>query len=77
MNEYGPFYKLMNFSDCEGVIGQETAEKLYRDFIRYKKAYREYVEKFSDDPEWFKYIYDKWTEALLYADVDQGAIVFC
>jgi hypothetical protein len=28
----GPFYELINFSDCEGVIGTKVSEKLARDF---------------------------------------------
>ena len=27
-----PFYELINFSDCEGVIGPETSEKLAKQF---------------------------------------------
>jgi len=28
----GPFYELVNFSDCEGVIGPKTSAKLAKDF---------------------------------------------
>ena len=28
----GPFVELINYSDCEGLIGPQTAAKLYRDF---------------------------------------------
>ena len=31
----GPFWELINFSDCEGVIGPQTSEKLHNDFLTY------------------------------------------
>jgi hypothetical protein len=31
----GPFVELINFSDCEGVIGSDTSAKLARDFQEY------------------------------------------
>src|SRR4051812_6000725 len=30
-----PFYELINFSDCEGVIGPETSKKLAADFAAF------------------------------------------
>ncbi|MNL09166.1 hypothetical protein D3C87_1299150 [compost metagenome] len=29
---HGPFFELIHFSDCEGVIGQHAAAKLLQDF---------------------------------------------
>ena len=38
----GPFWELIYFSDCEGVIGQEASAKLFNDFNTYiDKAHRE------------------------------------
>ena len=31
----GPFSELINFSDCEGVIGPKTSAKLAKDFARF------------------------------------------
>lgn len=28
----GPFYEIINFSDCEGIINAEKSKKLYEDF---------------------------------------------
>src|SRR5437763_1488505 len=32
----GPFWELINFSDCEGVIGPKTSAKLAQDFAEYQ-----------------------------------------
>lgn len=51
----GPFCELINFSDCEGIIGPKTSAKLLKDFEEHKdKAgggyegdkYREWMELF-------------------------------
>lgn len=34
----GPFSELINFSDCEGVIGTAVSEKLAHDFADYQSA---------------------------------------
>ena len=36
----GPFYELINFSDCEGVIGPKVAAKLARDFAGFENSSR-------------------------------------
>jgi hypothetical protein len=33
--ESGPFWELINFSDCEGIIGPVVAKKLASDFAQY------------------------------------------
>lgn len=33
----GPFWELINFSDCEGVIGPVTSAKLAKDFADYQE----------------------------------------
>lgn len=37
----GPFYELINFSDCEGVIGPIVAAKLAKDFEEFSAAAKE------------------------------------
>ncbi|HLL74857.1 MAG TPA: hypothetical protein VK421_06295 [Pyrinomonadaceae bacterium] len=44
----GPFVELINFSDCEGVIGPETSAKLARDF----QEYAERAERFRGEADW-------------------------
>jgi len=34
--EGGPFWELINFSDCEGALGTAVCAKLYRDFAEYQ-----------------------------------------
>jgi len=66
----GPFYELINFSDCEGYIGPECCKKLADDF-----------ESFSDaadnhDNEWFKEKY--FDMKRLFLDGSQsGYVRFC
>ncbi len=36
-----PFLELIYFSDCEGLIGPEICEKLYKDFIKYNDVAKE------------------------------------
>lgn len=55
-SESGPFWELICFSDCEGIIGSETCAKLAKDFADYQeKADLEadgfFVEKYN---EWRK-----------------------
>ena len=64
----GPFVDLINFSDCEGVIGTEVSNKLYNDFI----AYRSDAGKRGD---WFYSVYEGFISALEMAK-DNGCLVY-
>jgi len=63
------FYKLISFSDCEGVLDFEVCESLYIDF---KKHQQKAKETFSD---WDYYNYVKWLKSFEFAK-DNGAVVF-
>lgn len=39
----GPFYELINFSDCEGTIGTDVAKKLVGDFVKYRSVAEHYM----------------------------------
>ena len=68
------FQELINFSDCEGVIGTEVAEKLYNDF----KSYHRKAVKFSkelNDPDWWIGRYRDWERAFKLAK-NNGAVSF-
>ena len=67
--ESGPFWELINFSDCEGVIGPATSAKLAKDFM----AYQEKADQHED--EWFRFQYAKWRKAFEVA-ADNGAVEF-
>jgi hypothetical protein len=65
----GPFVELINFSDCEGVIGPETSAKLAQDFA----AFQEKADAHPDD--WFRDRYALWRKAFEMAS-DNGAVAF-
>jgi hypothetical protein len=65
----GPFSELINFSDCEGVIGAAVAAKLAKDFAEFEEAAGR-----SEMPH-FKAKYDEWRKAFEMA-ADGGAVKF-
>lgn len=68
------FQELINFTDCEGVIGPEVAAKLAKDFA----AHQDRAEKFATtiaDGEWFISRYSEWRKAFEMA-ADGGAVDF-
>ena len=64
-----PFYELVYFSDCEGVIGTTVSAKLARDFA----AFQEKADAHHD--EYFRAKYSQWRKAFEMAS-DRGAVVF-
>ena len=64
----GPFWELINFSDCEGILGTEVCKKLLADFI-------EYDEKAKSFDSYFYERYKEWTEGMKYA-ADNGFFDF-
>jgi hypothetical protein len=69
-----PFIELLYFSDCEGVIGEKVAGKLYNDFVnnRDKAAIYSVSIKNSD---WLS-LYDDFTKAFRIAS-NNGCVEFC
>lgn len=65
----GPFWELINFSDCEGSIGSVVSAKLYKDFVQY----REEALKITDHG--FIRLYDKSQEAFRVAS-NNGVVTF-
>ena len=68
-----PFYELICFSDCEGVIGPEVAKKLYKDFCDYYDIAKEHIKEKWDG--WFYEKYKEWKEAFRVAS-ENGAVHF-
>lgn len=67
----GPFWELINFSDCEGVIGPAISHKLAKDFAEFATNPARYAQsayKFSE-------LYDDWQEAFQTA-AQNGAVRF-
>lgn len=66
-----PFHELVNFSDCEGVIGSAAAAELAADFA----AYQEQAERFAGDDKYFMRVYNDWRKAFELAQ-HGGAVRF-
>lgn len=67
--DIGPFYEIINFSDCEGVICAKNSKKLHGDFLKFAEA----AEK-HEDPR-FNDLYKEWMHAFLLASED-GCVEF-
>ena len=65
----GPFWELINFSDCEGYIGSEDAAKLYKDFVDHAKKAKK---MFKHDPD-FMQRYNSWKKVMKI--VSKGGLV--
>ena len=62
----GPFVELINFSDCEGIIGPKVSAKLAKDFA-------DHADKAGDG--YFRDKYDEWRKAFEMAS-DGGYVDF-
>jgi hypothetical protein len=67
--QVGPFSELINFSDCEGIIGSAVATKLAKDFADFQDA----ADKHEDQA--FTLRYAEWRKAFEMA-ADAGAVRF-
>ncbi len=66
----GPFWELINFSDCEGTIGPVISAKLAKDFADFQKKADAHPDEF------FKQSYTNWRNACEMAK-DNGAVCLC
>jgi hypothetical protein len=69
----GPFVELINFSDCEGVIGASLSAKLAKDFADFNDRAKKTAAKYGGD--WFYSLYQEWQKAFELA-AQNGAISF-
>jgi len=67
--ESGPFYELIDFSDCEGTIGPVVAKKLAADFALYQERAN------AHEGEYWRERYADWRKAFEMA-ADGGAVCF-
>lgn len=74
--ESGSFWELINFSDCEGVIGAVTSAKLVQDFKEHERKAAAFSNCLSSDwcDDFFE-LYEKWQEAFTLAS-QGGAVCF-
>jgi hypothetical protein len=66
--EVAPFLELINFSDCDGLIGAATSKKLAADFATFDAKARKW-------PGWFYENYVRFHNCFKLA-ADQGAVKF-
>jgi len=72
----GPFWELIHFSDCEGVIGPQTSAKLAKDFQGWQERAEAYADSIgAEESSWFLEKYTAWREAFELAS-DDGAVLF-
>ena len=69
-----PFVELINFSDCEGIIGPDLCQKLAKDFTTHHEDAVAYSALSSDD--YFIRTYTNFMDALTFVG-DRGILVFC
>lgn len=70
-DEFGgrPFYEIVHFSDCEGVIGPKTSAKLAKDFEDHLDKARSDLDEYSFGK------YEEWLKAFQTA-ADDGLVRF-
>jgi hypothetical protein len=69
-----PAYKLINFSDCEGLFGPTVSKEIYEQLVANRDKYAEYIEK-REDTIYPLPTYDKLTE-IFRLGADEGIIMF-
>lgn len=67
----GPFWELINFTDCDGTLGPAVCSKLRDDF----RAHKARAETHPD--ERFRRFYNEMAAMFEWAGDGDGAIVFC
>lgn len=69
------FEELIDFSDCEGVIGPVVSQKLAQDFQNYEDKAKKYAQTIEDGEFWYD-CFTKWKNAFEMA-TKNGAVLFC
>ena len=70
----GPFWELIHFSDCEGVIGPVVATKLAKEFAEWDERAKTHSATI-DRGDWFYPLYREWRKAFEMA-AQNGAVDF-
>ncbi len=72
--ESGPFWEMISFSDCEGVIGTAVSAKLAKDFAEFDQKAKDHDATLAHR-DWFYHLYQEWRLAFEMA-ADAGFVVF-
>lgn len=73
-----PFFELIDFSDCEGILGPVAAQNLLADFQENRELYLDYIRDDMQEEfflDLYVRLYDEWTNAVTLAAQD-GMVVF-
>lgn len=70
--EFGPFWELIYFSDCEGCIDFEISKKLYKDFCDFDDKAKIYD---RNEDSYFYQKYNSWKDAFELAS-NNGCVSF-
>jgi hypothetical protein len=74
-----PFFELIEFSDCDGIIGPDVSKKLHQDFETHRPNMIKFcLENFIDDDQSYESVmdtYDNFTTAFKIAS-DGGLVLF-
>ena len=74
-----PFFELINFSDCSGVIGTKTCAKLFNDFANFKNeaisTIEEVFHRHGEDKKHWLHKYDELMSAFKIGS-DNGCVDF-
>lgn len=73
-SESGPFWELINFSDCEGTIGPVVSAKLAKDFAEWDERAKQYDQDNALDGYFYKR-FQEWRQAFDMA-ADGGLVDF-
>lgn len=68
-----PFFWLINFTDCDGIIGTEKCQILAADFQKWQEAAENYTD--TDDHGWFLETYKRFRRAFEMA-AENGYVEF-
>lgn len=72
--ESGPFYEIINFTDCDGHIGPTTSAKLYNDFEQYYEKAKTYDSDIGNYS--FKGRYENFMNFFKIASENNGVVIF-
>lgn len=63
ISDSGPFWELINFSDCEGIIGASVSAKLAKDFAEFDDKAQRHDSEIPVMRDRFYGLYQKWRQA--------------
>ena len=72
--EHRPFFELLHFSDCEGVLGPQTCARLAADFVEMRETVLPKWDPDDPNESYYREKYDEWQHAFEIA-ANTGAVM--